>query len=31
MSVWWVQVELADGRKGWLRNPFNFDGMSPLS
>jgi hypothetical protein len=30
-SIWWVQVELADGRKGWLRNPYQFDGMGPLS
>jgi hypothetical protein len=30
-SVWWVRVELKDGRKGWLRNPSNFDGMGPLS
>jgi hypothetical protein len=30
-SVWWVRVELQDGKKGWLRNPSSFDGMGPLS
>jgi len=31
LSLWWVRVELADGTKGWLRNPSDFDGMGPLS
>jgi hypothetical protein len=31
LSLWWVRVELANGTKGWLRNPTDFDGMGPLS
>lgn len=30
LSLWWVRVELANGTKGWLRNPSDFDGMGPL-
>jgi hypothetical protein len=31
LSLWWVRVELANGTKGWLRNPSDFEGMGPLS